>query len=96
MRKRIFRAVSSREGAATRAAESGYRVLSTTEVTVVDAPFRDFARILHFHLAIRASRRIARRSGVYGDRAERLNPNIWFSSRDSYHRSEKTPITGLG
>ena len=37
---------------------------------------------------------------LYGDRAERLlmNPNtsIWFSSRDSYQRSEKTPINGLG
>jgi hypothetical protein len=41
---RIFRAVSSGEGAATRTAESGYRALSTTAVTVVDAPFRDFAR----------------------------------------------------
>jgi hypothetical protein len=46
-RKRIFRAVSSRECATTQAAESGYRGFSTTAVTVVNAPFRDFARILH-------------------------------------------------
>ena len=42
---RIFRAVSSREGAAIRAAESSYRGLSTTAVTVVDAPFRDSPQI---------------------------------------------------
>ena len=74
--KRVFRARFSLDGAATRAAESGEGGHSTTVVTVNDTPSRDFAHILHFHLAIRASRRIARRSGVYGDRAERLNPNI--------------------
>ena len=94
--KRVFRARFSLDGAATRAAESGEGGHSTTVVTVNDTPSRDFAHILHFHLANPASRRIARRSGVYGDRAERLNPNIWFSSRDSYQRSEKTPINGLG
>ena len=35
---------------------------------------------------------MARRSGVYGDRAERVNPSIVFSKRDSYQRSESTPI----
>jgi hypothetical protein len=44
MRKRIFRAVSSSEGAASRAAESGYRGLSTTAVTVDDVPHFDISR----------------------------------------------------
>ena len=96
MRKRIFRAVSSREGAAIRAAESGYRGLSTPAVTVVDAPFRDFARILHFPLANCASRRRALWGSSHGDRAERMNLNIWSSSRDSYQRREETPINRLG
>jgi len=94
--KRIFRACFSLDGAATRAAESGYGGLSTTAVTVDGASSRDFARILHLYLANCASRRCARRSAAHSDRAERLNPNIVFSSRDSYQRSEKTPINGLG
>jgi len=59
-RKRIFRAVPSREGAATR--KSGCRGLSTTAVTVVDAPFRDFARIMHFPSQI--ARRAYARDGA--------------------------------
>ena len=54
---------ASRDGVATRPAESGYGGLSTTTAVTVDgAPFRDFARILHFHLANCASRRCARRA----------------------------------
>ena len=30
--------------------------------------------------------RCAKRTASYGDCAERLNPTIWFSSRDSYQR----------
>jgi len=71
MRKRNFRAVSSREGTATRAAESGYRGLSTTAVTVVDAPFRDFARILRFHLANFGARRPC--TALLGHRVRKWN-----------------------
>jgi hypothetical protein len=51
MRKRIFRACFSLDGAATRAAESGEGGLLTTVVTVNDTQSRDFARIFRFHLA---------------------------------------------
>ena len=52
----VFRAGFSRDGAATRTAESGKGGLSTMVVTVDDAQSRDFARILRFHLANSTSR----------------------------------------
>jgi len=60
------------------------------------APFRDFAPIFHFHLANCASRRCARRSTAYSDRAKRLNPNIVFSSRDSYQRRGHLTVSNVG
>jgi len=96
MRKRIFHANCPCDDAATRAAESGQGGLSTTAVTVNGCQSRNFARMLHFHLANCASRRCARLTAANSDRAERLNPNIWFSSRDSYQRRGHLTVSKVG
>ena len=42
-------------------------------------------------IAARCGRR-AERSATYSDRADRLNPNIVFSKRDSYQRREHLTV----
>ena len=56
MRKRIFHACCSLDGAANKAAESGKGGLSTTVVTVNDTPSQGFAHIFRFNLANCSSR----------------------------------------
>ena len=43
-------------------------------------------------IAAKCSRR-AERSATYSDRADRLNPNIVFSKRDSYQRREHLTVS---
>jgi hypothetical protein len=55
-------------------------------------PLLEVSRASRVSLSQFASGRCARRGSSHGDRAERLlNPNIWFSSRDSYQRRLENP-----
>ena len=46
-------------------------------------------------IAARCGRR-AERSATYNDRADRLNPNVEFSKRDSYQRREHLTVSMVG
>jgi hypothetical protein len=98
LRRHIFRACFSLDGAATRAAESGEGGLSTTVVAVNDSRSRYFARIFRFHLANCTSRpiRATETKTKIKTKSYLLIPKLCVSSRDAYQQSEKTPINGLG